>query len=82
MKKENNCPDRLIARFLKGEASDGETKVLLDWIEEDEANKDLFLQLKKIWNETGALKLYFDREKEWKKLHRQLTKIRRHNYHG
>lgn len=82
MTKENNYYERLIARYLSGQASEEETKELLEWIEEDEKNRELFFQIKAAWQNTGALRIYFDPDKEWKKLHRRITKIRRHNYQG
>ena len=82
MVKENDYFEGLIAKYLSGEASQEETETLLEWIEEDEAHKEEFFQIKTIWNETGALKLYFDEDKEWRKLHRRINKIRRLNYQG
>lgn len=82
MKEEHNFYEGLITRYLSGEASQEEVEALLKWMEKDEANKDLFFQSKKIWNEAGTLKIYFDRNKEWKKLHRKITRFYGNDYHG
>ena len=82
MKEEHNFYEELIARYLSGEASQQEVEALLKWMEEDEANKNQFFTIKKIWNETGALKIYFDPDKEWKKLQRKITRFHEHDYHG
>ena len=82
MKEEYNYYEELITRYLSGEATQQEVEVLLKWMEKDEANKDLFFQIKKIWNEAGALKIYFDHDKEWKKLQRKITRFHGGDHHG
>ena len=82
MTKENNYYERLIAKYLGGQASEDDTRKLLEWIEEDEQNRELFFQIKAAWDNLGALKIYFNPDKEWKKLHRRINKIRRLNYQG
>jgi ferric-dicitrate binding protein FerR (iron transport regulator) len=82
MTKENNYYERLITKYLDGQASEDDTRELLEWIEENEKNREYFFQIRAIWQDTGALAIYFDPDKEWKKLHRRINKVRRLNRNG
>ncbi len=62
--------ERLIARYLNGELSDGDAAELLDWIQLSDENKRLFLEIKDVWdtskstsfNETEQLLHFYRRQ--------------------
>ena len=44
--------DRIL-KYLQGEASDDEKRVLLDWLQQSEENKKLFSEMRDVWLATG-----------------------------
>jgi ferric-dicitrate binding protein FerR (iron transport regulator) len=50
MDENNNYQiEKQIVRYLSGEASGEDIEAMLDWIEENDENKNLFVEYKKIW---------------------------------
>jgi len=64
-----NIPLDLIARHLAGEASADENRALDLWISENETNRKIFRQYKKLWQKSGNIKYpeKIDIDKEWEK---------------
>jgi len=74
--------EQLITRYLTGVISSEESEELIEWLEKDEQNKNLFFQYTSIWNESGSIALKPDRDKEWNKLLHRLDKIGRLHQKG
>jgi len=65
----------LIHKYLNGEATDNEKKLLQDWINSSEDNEKLFSGYKKLWESTDPPQPpeKFDVEKGWEKLSEAVT---------
>jgi len=57
----------LIIRHLEGDIGDKDLIVLLDWLDEDPANKKLFFEIKDIWDARQAGNISLPEEALWKK---------------
>jgi len=67
-------PEVLIARYLSGEAEAAETQRLHEWIGQSEANRALYNELERTWNESGKLKALqsVSADKSWDELSHKL----------
>lgn len=61
--------ERLIARYLNGELSDGDAAALLDWIRSGEEPKKLFFGLKDVWD--GSMSTSFNESEQLLRFYRK-----------
>jgi len=75
MKKENlNISDELIIKYLSNSANEFECKIVIDWILQNNENKQYFEKLKLIWNKSNQVADFekFDVEKSLSKINSQI----------
>lgn len=67
--------DDLIGKVLAGEATEGDKAFVESWLQEDEANRKYFDQVKTIFHSAGSttVQLQFDTDAAWKKVTERLT---------
>jgi transmembrane sensor len=65
----------IIIRTLQGEADAAESGALQEWLQSSAANRRLFSDIKKIWVETEAIKVYtgkYDVDAAWEKINKRI----------
>lgn len=62
----------LTAKYLAGEATDKEVKLLENWVKTSEGNKKLFRDYKQAWKLSHSAKIDFDTADAWKKVEETL----------
>ncbi len=70
MNKQEEYIIELISGFLAGELTGDELTALRKWIEASEENRNLFEEMKAVWQATGSTDVSgtFDAEKAWRKI--------------
>ena len=79
MKKINIKETDVLVRFLASETNDAEKKIVQNWLNESQENKDFFEQLKTLWNDSDNhefLNKKYYTDESWDKIlsHIQKTK--------
>jgi ferric-dicitrate binding protein FerR (iron transport regulator) len=79
MDPQKNTYERLVAKYLTGNCSENEQKLVLQWLDMSDANKEYFEQCKKIWEVTPivAESVMFSVEPSLKLLNRRIEKAQR-----
>ncbi len=75
MKNENQHIDyeELIARYLSGDCSSGESALLEKWVKESDENRRLFMEMKKVWTLSALRKTpETDLEQAWESVQRKI----------
>lgn len=77
MKDKAESIELLIIRFLQGEASENDVKILEEWISRDEEHRKLYLEWAELWESTGLAGSDLDKKQDiaWTRLMSEVDKL-------
>jgi len=70
----------LIQKYLNANSSELEEKELLNWVEKDEFNKNIFIEQVKLWNYTSENTCEFNTNKVFETLKKKINKLPEKEY--
>ncbi|MCT4615327.1 MAG: FecR family protein [Marinifilaceae bacterium] len=68
---DENINEDILSKFILGECNSSEKELVINWINEDDKNREYFDQLESIWIESGKLDpkpIMLNPEKAWSKI--------------